>query len=113
VIRDEGLVENAAVMGRRLEDGLRRVASEHAGIGDVRGLGLMLASEFTDAAGLPDTAAAIRAQQAAAGNGLLLLTCGALANVVRMIPALVVNGEQVDEVVEIWAKAVAAAGGGG
>ena len=50
-------------------------------------------------------AAAIRAQQAAAESGLLLLTCGTLGNVVRMIPALGVSGEQVDQAAEIWTKA--------
>ena len=47
VIAEEGLVERAARMGARLADGLRRVAASHKQIGDVRGLGLMLGSEFT------------------------------------------------------------------
>lgn len=109
VIRDEGLVENSAAMGKRLADGLRSVAAEHAGIGDVRGLGLMLGNEFTDANGNPDTDTAARAQRAAADNGLLLLTCGAHGNVVRMIPALVVDAEQIDAALDIWAKAVSVA----
>jgi len=40
-------------------------------------------------------------------HGLLLLTCGVRGNVVRMIPALVVDAEQVDEAVALWGKAVA------
>lgn len=107
VVRDEGLVENAAVQGRRLADGLRAVAAEHPVIADVRGLGLMLGNEFRAANGSPDPATAQRAQQAAAAHGLLLLTCGAHGNVVRMIPALVVNAEQVDDAVALWGKAVA------
>lgn len=46
VIQDEGLVANADAMGLRLRDGLRKVASAHPLIGDVRGRGLMLGSEF-------------------------------------------------------------------
>lgn len=46
-------------------------------------------------------------QQAAADNGLLLLTCGAWGQVVRMIPALVVTEEQVDEAAQVWARTVA------
>lgn len=107
VIDEEGLVENSRVMGERLAAGLRKVAAQHKEIGDVRGLGLMLGSEFIDADGRPDTATANRIQQAAADSGLLLLTCGAHGNVVRMIPALVVNAEQVDAALEIWEKAVA------
>ncbi|HEX6445216.1 MAG TPA: aminotransferase class III-fold pyridoxal phosphate-dependent enzyme, partial [Streptosporangiales bacterium] len=81
--------------------------------GDVRGLGLMVGSEFVDAQGAPDTAAAVRAQRAAGENGLLLLTCGAHGNVVRMIPALVVDSEQIDTAVDIWGRAVASAVDGG
>ena len=40
------------------------------------------------------------------GRGLLLLTCGPFGNVVRMIPPLVVSGEQVVDGLEIWEKAV-------
>jgi 4-aminobutyrate aminotransferase len=109
VIRDEGLVENARVRGVQLLEGLRKVAAANPVIGDVRGLGLMVGSEFTTPDGQPDTATAQRAQRAAADRGLLLLTCGAWSQVVRMIPALVVNAEQVDEAVTIWADAVRAA----
>ncbi|MGH3388242.1 MAG: aspartate aminotransferase family protein, partial [Actinomadura sp.] len=108
VVRDEGLVENAAEMGLRLQDGLRKVASDHPVIGDVRGLGLMVGSEFSTVDGEPDPATAQRAQQEAAERGLLLLTCGAHGNVVRMIPPLVVDATQIDEAVRIWADAVTA-----
>src|SRR5262245_2844692 len=106
VIEDEGLVANAAARGTQLADGLRKGAASGVGIGDVRGLGLMLGSEFVDSDGDPDPAAAARVQQAAAERGLLLLTCGALGNVVRMIPPLVVTQEQVDDALAVWADAV-------
>ncbi|MFD0905054.1 aspartate aminotransferase family protein [Actinomadura sediminis] len=109
VIRDEDLVANAARLGARLNDGLRKVAADHPVIGDVRGLGLMQAGEFTTADGEPDTATAQRAHRAAADRGLLLLTCGAHGNVVRLIPPLVVNEEQIDEALALWADAVAEA----
>jgi len=106
VIRDEGLVENARVVGAALADGLEKVAANTAGIGDVRGLGLMLGSEFVTADGQPDPGTAQRAQQKAAELGLLLLTCGPFGNVVRMIPALVVTKEHVEDALGIWAAAV-------
>ena len=108
VIAEERLVDNAAEQGRRLADGLRKVAAEHPVIGDVRGLGLMQAGEFTGPDGAPDPATAARAQREACERGLLLLTCGPHANVVRMIPPLVVTAEQVDQAVALWADAVAA-----
>jgi 4-aminobutyrate aminotransferase len=111
VIADEDLVGNSARQGARLNDGLRKVAADHPAIGDVRGLGLMQASEFTTRDGEPDTDAATRAHKAAAERGLLLLTCGAYGNVVRMIPPLVVTEEQVDDALGIWSHAVADATG--
>jgi 4-aminobutyrate aminotransferase len=108
VIEEERLVENAARRGDQLREGLEKVAAETPAIGDVRGLGLMQASEFVDAEGDPDPAAAVAAQQAAAAHGLLLLTCGAYGNVVRMIPPLVVGPEHVDEALQVWAEVVRA-----
>lgn len=110
VIRDENLVDNAAARGDQLRQGLQLVADKHDAITDVRGLGLMLGNEFRDATGKPDGAAAAAAQQEAARRGLLLLTCGAWGQVVRFIPALVVDADQVDEAVGIWADAVNAVG---
>jgi 4-aminobutyrate aminotransferase len=107
VIQEERLVENAATMGTRLRDGLHKVAADHPAIGDVRGLGLMLGNEFTTSGGEPDPATAQAAHKEAARRGLLLLTCGAYGNVVRMIPPLIVNVEQVDEALGLWRDTVA------
>lgn len=108
VIRDEKLVENADAMGRRLRAGLEEVARTTPGIADVRGLGLMLASEFVTADGSPDPDTAARVQQAAAAEGLLLLLCGPWNSVVRMIPALVIDETAVDEGLRAWRAAVEA-----
>lgn len=107
VIQREGLVENAAERGRQLLEGARVIADKSPSIGDVRGLGLLVGSEFTTPDGEPDTAKAQAAQKAAYANGLLLLTCGAYMNVVRMVPPLVVDAEQVDEALRIWGDVVA------
>jgi 4-aminobutyrate aminotransferase len=109
VIREEGLVENARLMGAHLQDALRKIAADNAVIGDVRGLGLMVGNEFTTPDGRPDTETALRAQRAATERGLLLLTCGAFGNVVRMIPPLVVKAEHIDEAETIWTASVRAA----
>ncbi|MEV1171123.1 aminotransferase class III-fold pyridoxal phosphate-dependent enzyme [Nonomuraea sp. NPDC049784] len=108
VIQSEDLVQNSAARGAELRAALQDVASGHKNITDVRGLGLMLGNEFRDANGDPDGATAAAAQQEAAKRGLLLLTCGAWGEVVRFIPALVVNSEQVKEAGTIWAEAVTA-----
>lgn len=108
VIQDEKLVENSAARGEQLKGALQQVADKHEAITDVRGLGLMIGNEFRDAAGNPDGATAAKAQQEAARRGLLLLTCGAWGQVVRFIPALVVNEQEVDEAASLWSETVAA-----
>lgn len=102
VINEEQLVDNAAQRGAQLLTGSKDRAVK--GIGDVRGLGLMVGNEFTASDGTPDSARAQAAQQEAASRGLLLLTCGAHMNVVRMIPPLVVTEEEIDEGLAIWSE---------
>ncbi|TLP99685.1 aminotransferase class III-fold pyridoxal phosphate-dependent enzyme [Nesterenkonia salmonea] len=107
VIAEENLVANADARGEQLRAALRRIAADYPHIVDVRGLGLMIGVEFADAHGQPDTATAAAVQKEAAKRGLLLLTCGPWTEVVRFIPALVVNEQQVDDAAEIFAGAVA------
>ena len=109
VIEDEKLVQNAADRGEQLKTALTKIAGEHRQITDVRGLGLMIGAEFRDADGKPDGATAAAVQQEAARRGLLLLTCGAWSQVVRFIPALVVNSDEIDLAVNLWGEAVTSA----
>jgi 4-aminobutyrate aminotransferase len=102
VIREERLVENSARMGDRLLAGLRDMQERHPGIGDVRGLGLMVAAEFTTAGGEPDGGAAKAIRVKCLEQGLMLLTCGPYGNVVRWIPPLTVTREQIDRALEIF-----------
>jgi 4-aminobutyrate aminotransferase len=108
VVEEENLVANAAAMGARLRAGLDEVAAKNPAIGDVRGLGLMLASEFVTETGEPDPGAATRVMRAAVEEGLLLLPCGPWGNVVRMIPPLIVDADAIDEGLRAWSAAVAA-----
>lgn len=109
VIESEGLVENAAVRGEQLIAGVR--AAETKAVGDVRGLGLLVGSEFTSPDGAPDRETATAAQQLAATKGLLLLTCGAHMNVVRMIPPLIVSEAQIADALTIWSEVLTELGG--
>ena len=100
VIREEGLVANAAVMGERLLRGLRALQARYGLIEDVRGRGLMVATEF------PDAATAKAVQQAVLRRDLLLLTCGTYGNVIRWIPPLVVQAEHIDAALDIFEAAL-------
>jgi 4-aminobutyrate aminotransferase len=95
VIERENLVNNALVRGDELRAGLDALKGEFAVVGDVRGRGLMQSLEFTAADGTPDAATALAVQQAAIKEELLVLTCGPYGNVIRIIPALNVTGEEI------------------
>jgi 4-aminobutyrate aminotransferase len=114
VIDDEGLVANARARGEQLLDGLRRAASEHPRVGDVRGLGLMTALEFVDPDAAdprtPDAALAKRVLGEALSRQLILLSAGSYGQVVRFIPPLVTTAAEVDQAVDIIADSLAAAG---
>jgi 4-aminobutyrate aminotransferase len=114
VIDEEGLVANARARGEQLLEGLRRAASEHPRVGDVRGLGLMTALEFVDPHGAdprtPDPGLAKRVLGEALSRKLILLSAGSFGQVVRFIPPLVTTPAEVDGAVEVIADSLAAAG---
>ena len=108
-IRDEHLLENAQQMGALLMERLRALQSDFPVIGDVRGLGLMVAAEFKVADGTPATDLAKAVVKGCLKRHLLLLTCGPWDNTVRWIPPLVVTQEQIEEAVMIFKDALAEA----
>ena len=114
VIEDEGLVANARERGAQLLDGLRRVTAGRASVGDVRGLGCMVALEFVKPGQgdgrVPDPELTKRVQQECFARRLLLLTAGTYVNVIRIIPPLVTTAEEVDAALSIIGEALDAAG---
>ena len=66
-------------------------------IADVRGLGAMVAVEFATADGTPDPDFTKQVQQRGAGRGLMLLTCGVYANVIRFLFPLTIEDAVFDE----------------
>ncbi|KPK03383.1 MAG: 4-aminobutyrate aminotransferase [Anaerolineae bacterium SG8_19] len=109
VMREEGLIQNAAEMGQVLKAGLGQLQEEFPEIGDVRGLGLMVATEFSrpDGQTWPERSSGVA--QAAYRSGLMLLTCGTDGNVIRWIPPLIVDQAQIQEALDIFAEALTVA----
>jgi len=103
VIREEGLVENAQKMGKRLESGLKELQSKHSDmIRDVRGLGCMIGVELNETVA-SGTSKAL--SQACFRNGMILLPASVFPTV-RFIPPLTVNKEEVDMGLEIFEKSL-------
>jgi 4-aminobutyrate aminotransferase len=105
-MRDERMIENSAAMGQVLVAGLRKIQEEHPEIGDVRGAGLMVATEFTDPKRQPWTDRAKAVVKASLDNNLMLLTCGSYDNTVRWIPPLIVTEQQIKDALEMFKKAL-------
>jgi 4-aminobutyrate aminotransferase len=107
LLRD-GYMANAAARGQQLKEGLRRLQPRFAEIGDVRGLGLMVAMDVVrpDDPSVPNPALRDQVVQAAFGRGLLLLGCGESA--VRFCPPLCVTAEQVEVALRLLEEVLAA-----
>ena len=109
VILDEVLIVRSTARGVQLIEGLRALQSRHAGVGDVRGLGLMVAAELTHPDGSPDAARTSAVMEhCLRENHVILMSCGADGNVIRFMPPLVVNEQQIDEALAAFDKALAA-----
>lgn len=111
VIRDEGLQENARVVGAALKAGLTDLQRRHPIIGDVRGLGLMMAMELvrdgkTKEPATPETAAVFEETRR---QGIVLSKSGPHRSVLRMVPPLCLAMSDVEPVVEALDRSFALA----
>lgn len=108
VIENEGLVQRAVEVGRRLTTGLRELQAQYPNrIGDVRGKGAMVAMELIREgdAGQPDPELTKAVSGKAAELGLIIISCGVRANVIRILTPLTIPFEQIDEGLDILAEA--------
>jgi 4-aminobutyrate aminotransferase len=105
-MKDENMVQNAQVRGEQLMSQLRRIQLDYPVIGDVRGLGLMIGVEFRTMDRKPDKATTKAVVKSCFDRKLLLLTCGTYDNVIRWIPPLIVNEEELNSAVGIFSDAL-------
>jgi len=109
IIREENLLENCRVMGARLLQGFQALQAKYPVIGDVRGVGLMIAMELVQPGTKePNGKAAMAVLEGCLERGLLGYMAGLKGQVIRLIPPLIVTGEQVDEALAILDQSLAA-----
>ena len=99
VFEKENLLQRSIDVGQRLTAGLQAMAAKHACIGDVRGLGAMVAIELFKNGDVkqPDADLAKRIAAEATARGLILLTCGTYGNVIRILVPLTASDAILDE----------------
>jgi 4-aminobutyrate aminotransferase/(S)-3-amino-2-methylpropionate transaminase len=111
VIEKENLCDRATEVGARITAGLRELQDAYPErIGDVRGLGAMVAMELVQDGdpARPDAALTRALVAKAAELGLVLLSCGVRGNVIRVLAPLTIPFDQVDEGLAILDDAMAA-----
>ncbi len=108
---NEGFVERAQQVESILKGRLTALQEQDPRIGDVRGLGAMVAAEFVDpVTKAPDAALAGAVAKAAIAEGVIVLTCGTYGNVIRFLPPLAIGDDLLHEGLDVVASALANAG---
>ncbi len=115
VIEEEGLVERATEIGETMRARMLAWQERFEPIGDVRGLGAMLALELVRDRRTKEPAPelAIAIAQAALQRGLLLLKAGVWSNCIRVLCPLTISEAELDEALGVWEQALEAALGSG
>jgi 4-aminobutyrate aminotransferase/(S)-3-amino-2-methylpropionate transaminase len=110
VFEEEDLTARAAAIGETIRSRMRAWQDRWDAIGDVRGLGAMLAIELVEdrETKAPSSDLASAVVEAAAERGLLLLKSGIYSNCIRVLTPLVITDSELDEALGVWEQALEA-----
>ncbi|MCY1410268.1 Diaminobutyrate--2-oxoglutarate aminotransferase [compost metagenome] len=116
-LTEHNVAEHATAMGQRLVGHLCTLQRDFPQMGDIRGRGLMLGVELvdprgaTDAQGHPPACGRLASllQRECLKRGLIIELGGRHNSVVRFLPPLVITAEEIDQVAQIFARALPAA----
>ena len=106
-MEEENLLERSNVIGKRMLERLtdmKRKNSFGNRIGDIRGLGAMVACDIVKSDGSPDADLTKAVVAKAADNGLILLSCGVNANVLRVLMPRTIPDKQLDQGFDLLEK---------
>jgi 4-aminobutyrate aminotransferase / (S)-3-amino-2-methylpropionate transaminase / 5-aminovalerate transaminase len=108
VVEEEELVERAVAIGDTIRARMEAWHDRYDAVGDVRGLGAMLAIELVRDRETkePDAEAASAVVEAAARQGVLLLKSGIYSNCIRVLTPLVITDAELDEALAVWEQAL-------
>jgi len=111
VFEEDGLVERANQIGEVIRARMQAWQQRWDAVGDVRGLGAMLAIELVHERGTKDPAPELASAvvEAAAERGLLLLKSGIYSNCIRVLVPLVISEAELEEALSVWEDALGAA----
>ena len=106
VFDEKRLLMRSSALGERLKTGLRAIQAKHKVIGDVRGLGSMIAIELFEGGDVHKPAAELvgKIVARARDKGLILLSCGTYYNVIRFLMPVTIPEAQLDKGLAIVAE---------
>ena len=109
VIEQEGLQENARIVGEYLTSGLHALAEKHTAIGDIRGTGLFIAVELIkdNESREPATAFTADVVNRLKDRGVLTGSIGPDANILKLRPPMVISRDDADYMLGILDDALA------
>ncbi|MCJ8169321.1 4-aminobutyrate--2-oxoglutarate transaminase [Atopomonas sediminilitoris] len=109
VFEEENLLQRSIDVGNRLSASFKAIQAQHPAIGDVRGLGAMVAVELFEGGDVhkPDAALTGKIVARARDKGLILLSCGTYGNVLRILVPLTASDELLDRGMAIIAECFA------
>lgn len=96
IVDDEGLQDNARVMGARLLDGLKALKNRHPAVGDVRGMGLFLGLELINPDGSEATATCKYVKNRMRDRRILIGSEGPKDNILKIRPPLTIDAQGVE-----------------
>ena len=106
VIEENALLEVSRRMAERAMRRFKIMAGYSPSVGDVRGIGPMIGIEFVKERGEPDRKACEKIMEYCLENGLILINCGPERNVIRFIPPLITNEDELDRGITILEEGV-------
>ena len=108
VFEEEDLTARAVAIGETIRSRMLAWQERWDPIGDVRGLGAMMAIELVEdrETKAPAAELASRVVEAATERGLLLLKCGIYSNCIRVLTPLVITDSELDEALAAWEQAL-------
>jgi 4-aminobutyrate aminotransferase/(S)-3-amino-2-methylpropionate transaminase len=108
VIEQDNLVERANKIGKIMNEALTQMAKKYSIIGDVRGRGAMQAIELVKPGTTePNPEALTAAIKYCISKGVLILTAGTYANVIRLLPPLVIEEDLLRDGLAVLDEALA------
>ncbi|MEA2022607.1 MAG: aspartate aminotransferase family protein [Candidatus Caldatribacteriota bacterium] len=108
IIEEENLLERAVKIGNQLKKRFQEMKEKYTIVGEIRGMGAMMAIELVKdrETGEPATEETAQVVQTCVQNGVFVPTAGINKNLLRMLLSLEITDEQLNEALDVLDQAI-------